>query len=435
MLKLVEDLWQQIQQNALENNAFLIAFSGGIDSTALLAMFAQLRQSQPNLNIRAVHIHHGLSPNADYWLEHCQAFCQQFNIPFLAKKVQFKSDKNIEENARLARYQALAQIRQDNEIVVTAHHLDDQTETFLLALKRGCGVQGLAAMPVLSYLFDLPIFRPLLAFNKLTLEQYLESNNLLSIYDESNQDIRFERNFLRQQILPLIRKRWPSFDRTVQRCANHCLEQQQLLHELLEESLSLHLDAQLNFDLTKFTDYSLAKQHQLLRLWLAKHKQAMPTQVQLTQILQDVVLARSDAIPQFRLGNKVLRRFQHHLYLTDIFADTTTFSAKLQNGTKIHLPDNLGELSCWQEQQKFCLHWQQKQFYLALPKANQTVSVGFKYSGTVRLTAKSRNKDIKKIWQEYQIPPWQRTRIPLIFYDGQLQSALGVFQVKYDLDN
>ncbi|QDJ13411.1 tRNA lysidine(34) synthetase TilS [Mergibacter septicus] len=428
MSNLVAYLRQQIEQNALTDKAFLIAFSGGADSTALLALFAQLRQTLPSLKVRAIHIHHGLSPNADDWAQHCATLCQQLNIDFLCQKIQLQQSKNLEENARIARYQAIAQIRYNNEIVVTAHHLDDQSETFFLALKRGSGVQGLAAIPTLSKVFDLPLFRPLLAFDKQRLEQYLTEKKLPFIYDESNHNPHFDRNFLRQQILPLLRQRWHNFDRAVQRSAEHCLEQQQLINELLADCLASHLDTQFNFKLANFSHYSIAKQKQLLRLWLAKQQQMMPTQTQLEQILKNVIQARLDAKPQFRLGDKMIRRFQQKLYLTEIFAETRSFSCQLNYGETIQLPDNLGELSCLLQQQKVAIHWQQQHLLLDRPKAQESIYLRFHYSGKVRLTPKSKNKDIKKIWQEYNIPPWQRCRIPLIFYAEQLQAAVGIFQ-------
>ena len=170
-MDLISILKQQIEQNALQNKAFLIGLSGGVDSTVLLHLFVRLAEWMP-LKFRAIHIHHGISPNADHWLNHCRQLCQQFNVSFCFEKVQIQDHSNIEAQARQARYQAIQKHLNSNEMLVTAHHLDDQSETFLLALKRGSGVKGLAAMPTLSLLFSVPIFRPLLSVTRRQLEQY-----------------------------------------------------------------------------------------------------------------------------------------------------------------------------------------------------------------------------------------------------------------------
>ena len=154
---------------------FLIAFSGGLDSTALLSLFIKLRQNRPHFKLRAIHIHHGLSSNADAWVVHCQQICTTFNVPLIVEKVQVEQTDGIEAGARQARYQAIARHLQADEILVTAHHLQDQTETFLLALKRGSGIQGLGAMQTQSIVYDLPVFRPLLSFSRQQLENHVQS--------------------------------------------------------------------------------------------------------------------------------------------------------------------------------------------------------------------------------------------------------------------
>ncbi|MDD7425402.1 MAG: tRNA lysidine(34) synthetase TilS, partial [[Actinobacillus] rossii] len=175
-------------QSKLNHHHYLIAFSGGLDSTALLSLFAKSREIQPHLQLRAIHIHHGLSSNADQWLEHCQHICRQFNIPLITRKVQVNNNNGIEQGAREARYQAIFEERLPNEVVATAHHLQDQTETFFLALKRSSGVKGLSAMQIESELFGMQIFRPLLNDKKEDLETYLRAEKLAWIEDESNVD-------------------------------------------------------------------------------------------------------------------------------------------------------------------------------------------------------------------------------------------------------
>lgn len=428
MEQLVSHLAQQIKQNALSNKAFLLGLSGGLDSCVLLALFVKLRQIVPHLSFRAIHIHHGISPNADSWLAHCQQLCAVNNVPFLSQKVRLDSVKNLEAQARTVRYQAMQTVLADNEVVVTAHHLDDQTETFLLALKRGSGVKGLSAMSVLSSPFNFTIFRPLLNVSRAELEQYATAQQLTFVTDESNNDLALDRNFLRHQVLPILRERWPHIDHSIQRTAQHCQQQEQLLAELLAETLQQHLTADNQFNLTSFTQYSVAKQRQLLRYWLAHLQQPMPTQTQLDSLLDTVVYARQDAIPQLKLHHKVVRRYQQQLYLTDDFIDLTSYQAELKEAQMLLLPDHLGHIQWRKQDNCLLIQWNEQYSELRLPQANEKVMVRFHYSGKVRTRQNGMQQDIKKVWQQCHIPPWQRKRVPLIFYAEQFQCAVGLFK-------
>lgn len=430
---LLNSFTTQLQNDLPNQSHFLIGFSGGLDSTALLLLFSKLRKTQPQLHLRAIHIHHGLSSHADDWVAHCQALCDRLAIPLIIEKVKVDKSKGIEAGAREARYLAIQQHILANEMLVTAHHQQDQTETFFLALKRGSGLQGLGAMPVVTNLFKLPIYRPLLKFSRNQLLQYVQQQDIDWIEDESNQDNHYERNFLRNQILPTLRQRWAHFDHSVQRSAQHCAEQQQLIHELLAPLFQQHLDSKTgNFHLQDFQQHSFLKQKALLRLWFNFHQLEMPSTTQLTQLIQDVIFAKPDSQPQFQLSEKVLRRYQKQLYLTPHFADLKELKINLSIGETIQLPDNLGKLSLQAHSQHLQVVWYQeqeiKQTNIPLnPSENQPIQLRFAYSGKVRLVGKSNREEIKKIWQQLNVPPWQRQRIPLIFYGEQLQSAVGYF--------
>ena len=426
----MSDLFEQFQQTIHHKN-ILIAFSGGLDSTALLSLFAKLRKNQPHLTLRAIHIHHGLSPNANGWVAHCEEICHQFNIPLIVEKVSVNTQNGIEAGAREARYQAIAKHIKINEILATAHHLNDQTETFLLALKRGSGLQGLSAMQKENITFGLPILRPLLSFSRKQLEQYVRVQNLAWIEDESNLDNQYDRNFLRNEILPTIRKRWQHFDQAVQRSAQHCGEQQQLINELLEEDFQKNFsESDRTFNIAYFAQYSQLKQKALLRLWLNYLEIPMPSTVQLTQLIQDVIFSKQDANPQFVIADKVIRRYQNKLFITNKFADLSHIILQLTLDQKLALPDGLGEILAQQKNNKIYIKWQQ--YEIDLPFTEQPIEIRFSYSGKVKLHSKAMNQDIKKIWQQLNVPPWQRKRIPLIFYGNQLKSAVGFFKILSD---
>lgn len=346
--------------------------------------------------------------------------------------MKIDAQNGIEQGAREARYQAIAKHRKADEILVTAHHLQDQTETFFLALKRGSGIQGLSAMQPESAVYNLPIFRPLLDFSRAELLAYAEQHQLSWVEDESNADNRFERNFLRNEILPQLRQRWDFWDLAVARSAQHCYEQQQLINELLQPEFEQNYDKiHRTFDVSTFSNHSKNKQNALLRMWLAKLEQPMPSQLQLDEIVQKVIFAKADSNPQFQLNNKIIRRYQQRLYLTEKLADLTDFHQELQVGEKILLPDNLGALTLCKTADFLTALWQtENQSYQShLPLTTQKIEVKFGYSQPVKLVGDNHHRDIKKIWQQYKVPPWQRNRIPLIFYGGELQSAVGFFQL------
>lgn len=435
MKKLAQHLLEQIKHYQFEQHNFVIGLSGGLDSTALLALFVELRTSQPNILVRAIHVHHGLSPNADHWLYQTKALCNDLQVPYQAIKVNLEKSGNIEANARTARYQAFQKSLQSNEVLVTAHHQDDQCETLLLALKRGSGVKGLSAMAPLSQHFGIPLFRPLLNISRQQLKSYLETHQLNWIHDESNDEIYFDRNFLRKQIIPQIDERWPHFKQMVSRSAELCSEQQSLINELLEPIfLELFSAQDESFDITSFATFSVSKQNALLRHWLTQLKQTMPSRQQLAEIINTVINARQDAQPQYKLNQKVIRRYAHKLFLTDEFNETKEWKRAVITGETINLPDNLGTLNCQQLMNgdyQFSWHSAHSTILLTLlpPPAETTIQIAFQYSGRLHLNKNGSHRLIKHIWQQFDIPPWQRQRIPLIFYGEQLQAAMGLFEV------
>ena len=231
---------------------------------------------------------------------------------------------------------------------------------------------------------------------------------------------------MRNEILPELRERWAHFDLAVQRSAQHCFEQQQLINDLLSEAFAEHCQIKNQFKLLQFRQYSPAKQTALLRMWLAENQFEMPSKRQLTQLINDVIFAKEDANPQFQLVNKVIRRYKDSLYLTKPFSDLTKCCLKLEQNT-LSLPDDLGNLTVQENEQNLIFYWQD--YSVTLEKTDLPISIRFGYSGKVKHHPKRPREDIKKLWQSLDIPPWQRNRIPLIFYGDELKSAVGFFCV------
>ncbi|WP_437610308.1 tRNA lysidine(34) synthetase TilS [Erwinia sp. V71] len=396
----------------------LVAYSGGLDSTVLLHQLVQLRDTHPQLQLRAIHIHHGLSGNADSWLQHCQQQCQQWQLPLLSERVQVDgSDKGIEAAARDARYAAFRRHLQPGEALVVAQHLDDQCETLLLALKRGSGPAGLAAMPAVTALDGHPLLRPLLNQSRQQLEVWAQQHQLSWIEDESNQDVRYERNFLRQQVAPLLSARWPHFARSVARSAALCAEQEQLLDELLAESLAALVQPDGSLLIAPLQPLSEARRYAILRRWIGGQGGLMPSRDALQRIWHEVINSREDASPRIRLGDYEIRRYRQAIYWLPLYPSlrecVLTWQAPWQPLT---LPQQLGVISV-----------DQQGVTLRQPQADEAVSVRFAAQGEVHIVGRAGGRAVKKLWQEFAIPVWQRERTPLLFYGEQLIAALGVF--------
>ncbi|QDI20174.1 tRNA lysidine(34) synthetase TilS [Serratia marcescens] len=396
----------------------LVAFSGGLDSSVLLHVLAALRRQRPVLQLRALHVHHGLSAFADHWVEHCRSRCADWQIPLTVTHVQVDARQGgIEAAARAARYAAFSAALTEGEALLTAQHLDDQSETFLLALKRGSGPAGLSAMAARAALGEHLLLRPLLGCSRQTLESYAQRHALTWIDDDSNQDTRFDRNFLRLQVLPQLNQRWPHFASAVARSAGLCAEQEQLLDELLAEPLQSLLAADRSLAIDGLTDCSPVRRFALLRRWISLFNVTMPAREQLQRLWEEVALSREDAEPQLQLGAYQIRRFRGRLHLLPPLAALRNVHLPWQPDQPLTLPDGLGQLIAGEGE-----------LVLRAPQPSQQVSVRFGgVQGAVRIVGRAHSRPIKKLWQELGIPPWQRERIPLIYYDEQLIAALGVF--------
>lgn len=406
-----------LNTSLLNTNAILVAFSGGLDSTVLLHQLVLWRAQHPDVALRAIHIHHGLSPHADSWVQHCESVCAQWQVPLVVERVHLEDDGlGIEAQARRARYQAFAQTLLPGEVLMTAQHLDDQCETFLLALKRGSGPAGLSAMGENSPFAGTQLIRPLLAQTREALEAWARQHELCWIEDESNQDDTYDRNFLRLRVTPLLQQRWPHFAQAVARSAALCAEQESLLDELLASDLADCITSRGTLLLTPLMMMSCVRRAALLRRWLAGLNAPMPSRDGLERIWQEVALAREDASPSFRLGEYEVRRYQSQLWwVKSVDGQSETVIPWLEWKTPLTLPAGLGSVQLISAGD------------LRLPQADEVVSIRFKAPGLLHIVGRNGGRKLKKIWQEQGIPPWRRDSTPLLFYGDTLIAAAGVF--------
>lgn len=409
---------------------FFIAYSGGLDSHVLLHAMAQLRSLYSEFKLYAVHIHHGLSPQADKWWVHCERVCRQLQIAIQCHRValNIESGESIEALARSARYQAFSAILPANACMLTAHTQSDQAETLLLQLLRGAGLPGLAAMPVQRKLGEGYLLRPLLSFTRQQLEVYVKQHKLCWIMDESNEHLKFDRNYLRHQMRPVLQQRWPAWARSLSRAARHCAEGKDLLIELAQQDLSSVWGAEKNsVRIAPLAMLSPARQRNVLRYWIQSQGFLVPQARQLQQIQQQVSeTVHGAAQMQIKWGNAVIRRHKAQLLLLP--ASPSVMLLKKQDlpclslslpwdlKTSLVLPQNLGELSVESK----------KGMGLSAKLDRHLLQVRFRRGGErCHLPGRRHTHSLKKLLQAWQIPFWQRNSIPLLYSGDQLAAVVG----------
>lgn len=412
-----------------------VAYSGGLDSSVLLDLAARYACEFQQV-LEVIHINHGLSEFADEWQAHCQRRCQQLGVKLHCRQLNITATGlGVERAAREARYQALAEViaefKSNTAWLLTGQHRDDQVETFLLQLKRGSGIKGLAAMPAVSQ-FKPQIFnhsyliRPLLECRREQLHSYAEQQQLDWVEDPSNVNERFDRNFLRQSILPLLKQRWPHFDVSVCRTVQHIQQQQQLIEELSQADLATCLETNGSLFIQPLLGLSPVRRNNLLRYWFAQHHVPMPSQRIMKRIYQELLLARVDAQPQVSWRSVVLRRFRQGVYLTHLDED---LRGEDQLGVTITQSPAATNLPLFDANGRqfalLTLTYQGQGGGLRLPINNGKIDIRFARHGEFnqikyQCDGDQHHQTLSQLFKQYAIPPWQRCRVPLIYLDEQL---------------
>ncbi|TAL61806.1 MAG: tRNA lysidine(34) synthetase TilS [Legionella sp.] len=388
----------------------IVGFSGGLDSTVLLHVLA----AQPDLKnkLLAVHIHHGISPNALAWQTHCQRFCQELGIAFVADSVDFDRSSNVEEHARQARYDVFASYLSNDKALLLGHHQDDQAETVLLQLFRGAGVDGLAAMNAESQLEKGVLLRPFLMHSRKELENYAEVYHLTWIEDESNQELNYSRNYLRQRIIPLLVEKWPGVVGNLARTATHCQQAKINLEELALLDCPQLLSANSILSLDALNNLPVERLQNVLRVWLRKNQIQSPSTVILERIVHEVIQAKDDAMPLVAWNEVQVRRYQQQLYLDR--------KELIQYPSGLYWPNFPNPLTMMMPYQLVARKTQQG---LKIPSSS-VLQIRFRQGGET-FVWRGQTKKLKKLFQDWNIPTWLREQIPLLYVDDQLAAVIG----------
>jgi len=367
-----------------------------------------------------VYVNHGLSQNADAWALHCQKTCADLQVDFLEQKIQAKSaiGESQEEVARKRRYAAFSELLKNDDFLVTAHHQDDQAETLLIQLCRGAGPKGLAAMPAVKAFGQGFQLRPLLDFARKDLEHYANLHELSWIEDESNTDLNFSRNFIRYKVLPVLKERWPTVSQTLTRVSVNCAEAQVLLDWQAERDWQVARgSAPSLLSVARLLSFDPLRQRQLLRYWLSQQGIASPGSLQIHQIQRDLLQARSDKTPLMVWNGTEIRRFRDDLYVLS--------ENRVHDPRRIMAWDLSSPLWIPGFEQALLAERVMGQ---GLKADLSNVSIRFRQGGEVcRMPGRQCRHRLKNLFQEWQVPYWERDRVPLVYVGEQLVAVLGFY--------
>jgi len=370
----------------LKDKNIVVALSGGIDSVVMLHY---IHTHYPD-NCRAIHCNHHLSKHCVEWAEFCKDLCNELSIPYSNVDIFIDNESNLEENARKKRYYSLSSNLQENEVLCTAHHQNDQAETLLLQLFRGAGVAGLASMPKSKRSGKGIHYRPMLNIEKSAIIQYAKDNHLSWVEDDSNANTNFRRNFLRLEIIPKLGTVYKNLAKTLTRSAKHQSEALQLTKNLakidIQEHQLINFSHQINIQ--RLTRLNTLRVKNVIRYHLSNLEFLAPADKVMKQIL-DLLSAKEDASPLVNWGQFEIRRYQGELCFINNQSEKNTnfcpFHAEFEN-----LPN---------------------------------FSIRYRTEGQrIKLPGKKHSQSLKKVLQEAGIPPWERNSLRMYYIKDELRA-------------
>ena len=392
-----------------------IALSGGLDSTALLHAAIAAHGTE---NVIAFHVNHGLQKLADKWLMHCARVASEMDVDFDFRLLELganeKANSNIEAKARDARYEALREMCQAHQVdnLLLGHHQDDQAETVILQLLRGSGLAGLSAMPVVrdDKFGRIRLWRPFLELTRAEIEAYANEHQLEWIEDPSNDDERFTRNAIRKRVIPLLEKIQPQVNKNLSRTAAHLAQAKLLLDELADIDLNgMLVEGGIRIArLLNLRQENLPRANNALRRWLQIHQLMMPSEERLASWWRD---------------------------LDEVGGKSQTKLEWLHDGFKLRLWR--GVLSVTLEQlPKGGWHFKEVDSQSDEPglplnlfleaKANHGIEERERLGGEkMRVHTKRPRRSLKNLFQEFDIPPWQRDA-PILFIGDEVLAVAGI---------
>lgn len=418
-----------IRARVSASGGMAVAYSGGLDSSVLLHL-AGAYAAAHGIPLCAFHVHHGLSANADEWQAHCECESVRLGIRFDSRRVTLSDSRSdgVEQAARISRYAALGELCREHgvQLLLTAHHLDDQAETVLLQLLRGSGVAGLCGMemantaPELLGDSSLLVARPLLGVSRADLERYVAQWGIAFVNDESNADARYARNALRHMVMPSLSEHFRGFQQRLARSARHMGAAQHVLDEVAAQDLEACSDGD-GIDLIRLKQLSDARIDNLLRYWLAQSGVRMPSTAWLAQMRDQLMVAREDARVRVIHADGEIHRHRDRIFLAPRISDETLAlppAAFRWNGEKrIRFPQFGGTLHFSEAGEGIDAAW----------LAAQDMQIRFRSGGeTLKLASNRPTRSLKHHYQALNIPAWERLQLPVVLAANRLVFAAGI---------
>src|SRR3990172_684725 len=386
----------------------VVGLSGGMDSVTLLAILADLA-GVFRFSLRALHINHGISPNAPVWAQFCRDLCRGLNVRLQVERVRVDDYRSlgVEGAARRARYAVYA--REEADFILLAHHRDDQAETLLLQLLRGAGPLGMAGMPQLRPLAGsrARILRPLLGFARADIGAWALERGLEWIDDESNEDTARQRNFVRHRVLPLIEERFPAARATVARAAAHVAEAGALLAELARLDLAT-LDAVQGVAVAELRRLGAARAKNALRSLLQSRAMPVPTAAQLDELFRQLIDAREDRAVLLQIHGWEIRRYRGRVCIERVRAPVSANFREVWSGEPRLPLLQLGGVMTFKPEEGRGLSVER----IRAEKVTVRVRNG---GGRLQPDARRPRRTLKNLIQERGVPPWRRARWPVLY--------------------
>jgi tRNA(Ile)-lysidine synthase len=398
-----------------QGRRLLVGYSGGMDSTVLLH---QLVASNP-ARVRAIHVHHGLHANADAWAAHCKRMCDSLGIELLIERVcVVDSGLGREGAARAARHAAFARVLREGEVLALAHHRDDQAETFLLRALRGSGVDGLAAMRSWRAYANGWLWRPLLETSRNALREYASEHALSWIEDPSNDDASLDRNFLRTQVMPLLRTRWPNADVAFARSATLSAEATDLLDADDEIALASARDGEDTLAGDTLQALSAARRARVLRRWIIQRGLPPLPANGIARIEGDMLGGRADGEARFEWAGACIQYWRGRLHAQSVpLALPADWTCEWDGTDILQLPTGATlELS-------------------GVERFDTHMRVHGRQGGErILLPRRTHHQTLRHVLQDRGIPPWRRSGMPLLTDIGGVLQAAGDSVLSGSLD-
>jgi tRNA(Ile)-lysidine synthase len=393
---------------------YCVGFSGGLDSTVLLHALAALRESSEVPRVRALHVDHGWTSESPHWAEHCARVAALIAVPCVTVRVEASAGSGSPEAAaRTARYTAYAQALEPGEALVTAHHADDQLETALLQWLRGGGLRAIAAMPRSAPFACGWHLRPLLDFPRAELRGWAVARGLEWLEDPANLDLRFDRSYLRHEIVPRLKSRWPGATRTIARVAAYAAEAVELERALAAEDVARVQDGR-TLALESLLALPEPRQRAAVRAWLKALGLAVPEARTLAALLRDVRRAARDRVPVTRWPGARVYRYRGRLFaVPEPETHAALPAAVVRPGERLELGAGM------------TLEWRHAIGRgLSRVRLPTTVTVACREGGErFHEVGQPHSHTLRKWLQQRGVVPWQRATIPLVRVDGRVAAV------------